>query len=393
MGRLSELDGLRGVAALMVVVYHLFARWAEPLHSATLYPHGNALDRVPALAHLGMFGVLLFFLVSGFVIVMTLERSSGLADFAVLRVARLWPTMLVCATLSTLVINGSGAAHLYPGVERWQVTPLEYLCSIFFVSPGLVAAALDLPPAHWVEGVYWTLWAEVRFYVLIALVFLLAPAGRFLVAWAVVQGLSTTLELARTAFPELGWSRLPPVLVLQPGHLAWFSLGICGYMLWTRRRGPMVWTIAVLAAVAIASGEIVTLRGGVPGVAPDALSVALLYLAVVTPFVLFLRRSRLLGFLSWRPATTIGLASYPLYLFHERGSMAALPHLVAAGVAPWLALAAVFAGVIVIALAIHRLVEWPARRIVAAHGRPCAQALQRRCPWLRFRGHHPTSPR
>ena len=384
-GRLSELDGLRGVAALLVVVYHLFARWAEPLHETTLYPHGNALASLPVLAYLGMYGVLLFFLISGFVIVMTLERSSGVADFAVRRVARLWPTMLVCATLSTLIINLSGAADIYPGVERWHVTPLEYVTSILFVSPGFVAALLDLPPAHWIEGVYWTLWAEVRFYVLIALVFLLFPGRRFLTAWAVVQALSTALELARAVFPEVSWTYLPPVLALQPRYLAWFSLGICGYMLWTRRLGPAVWIIAAFAVTAIGAGEIVTLRGGVPGAAPEAGSVALLYLAVVTPFALFLRRSRLLGVLSWRPVTAIGLASYPLYLFHERGSMAALPFVVQAGVPPWLAVGIVFACVIVVALAIHRLVEWPAKGFVAARGRPWARELQRKHPWLRFR--------
>ena len=41
----------------------------------------------------GFYGVQLFFSVSGFVIVMTLERSGGLIEFAVKRLARLWPTM------------------------------------------------------------------------------------------------------------------------------------------------------------------------------------------------------------------------------------------------------------------------------------------------------------
>lgn len=383
-GRLTELDGLRGLAVLLVVVYHLFARWAEPLHETTLYPHGNALTHLPALAYLGAYGVLLFFLTSGFVIVMTLERSSGVADFALRRTARLWPTMLVCATLSTLVINLSGIAF-YPtaGLERWHVTTLEYVFSIFFVPPDLVADALGLERAQWVEGVYWTLWAEVRFYVLVALVFALRPGAAFLSAWAAVQALSTGLELARAVFDVRG-SHLLPVLVLQPGYLAWFSLGICGYYYWTGRMRGLVWAIVALALTAIVAVEVVTPHGFVPAFAPGAWPAMLVYGAVMATFALFLCRHRAIRLVTWRPVVVIGLASYPLYLFHERAAMTALPYLAGLGVAPAMGAALVFAGLIAVAVAIHHLAEQPARRALTRWGRPWVRRAEAARPWLRF---------
>ena len=116
--RLEVLDGMRGLAALMVVAYHFFARWAEPQFTPTLYAHGDDLATFLPLQLAGEVGVHLFFLISGFVIMMTLERATGLLDFIVKRAARLWPAMLVCATLSTLIINVSGVGNLYENVTR-----------------------------------------------------------------------------------------------------------------------------------------------------------------------------------------------------------------------------------------------------------------------------------
>ena len=180
-GRLDVLDGLRGIAALAVVAYHFFARWAEPHFHPTLYQHGDAIAEWLPLQIAGRFGVYLFFLISGFVIMMTLERATGVLDFTARRAARLWPPMLVCATLSTLIINWSDVAYVYENVARWHVTPVEYVSSIFFIPPDMTADLFGIQQSdtpRWVEGVYWTLWSEVRFYAVIALAFLAQSATR-----------------------------------------------------------------------------------------------------------------------------------------------------------------------------------------------------------------------
>ncbi|MDP3459295.1 MAG: acyltransferase family protein, partial [Hyphomonas sp.] len=131
--RLDALDGLRGIAAVLVVIYHFTARWTERENGESLYPHGDGLlEALPFVNLLGLYGVSLFFLISGFVIIMTLERSTGIADFAVRRASRLWPTMIVCATLTTLLISLSGIHLRFESIAEWEIQPIEYLSSIVF---------------------------------------------------------------------------------------------------------------------------------------------------------------------------------------------------------------------------------------------------------------------
>ena len=370
-GRLDVLDGLRGIAALAVLTYHMTTRWTEPLHSETLYPFGAVFPQfLPALAHFGTFGIQLFFLVSGFVILMTLERSSGLADFALRRMARLWPAMLVCATLSTLIINASGIASEIDSIARFEVTPLEYVSSIVFVDPALVSGLLGGPYAQWVEGVYWTLWAEVRFYALVALVFLLVPSGAFIWSWAGLQAGSSALALGWLGFaaPLPGWPVLG--LVLQPDFLGWFTLGLIAYRYWTGRFDAACGVAGLAAGIALIDpgDPVAMVRDGI----------------VLAIFGLFLVRSRLLAPLRWRPLVAVGLASYPLYLFHERAGLIALRDLSEAGLNPYLALVLVSAALVLVALALHRWLERPAKRAITARLRPAVVLAESRMGALKF---------
>ena len=100
---LSVVDGLRGVAILGVICFHYLYNAAPPGH-ANLYPFGYALNWLPIFKY-GFLGVNLFFVISGFVIAMTLERCSGVLDFARRRFARLWPALLVCSILTYAVVS------------------------------------------------------------------------------------------------------------------------------------------------------------------------------------------------------------------------------------------------------------------------------------------------
>lgn len=381
--RLDTLDGLRGLAALAVVFFHFFVRWADPHFDPTLYPHGDWLAQLWPMQVAGRFGVLLFFLVSGFVIMMTLERSKGVLDFTVRRAARLWPTMLVCATISTVLINASGVAYVYENVSRWQVTPVEYISSVLFIPPDLTANLFNIAQAdrpRWVEGVYWTLWCEVRFYALIALVYLASPRRHFLWAWAGIQCASTVLQFALVG----GYGMPGPlVLALQPDLLCWFTLGLVAWRWRSEGLTPPALLAAVAAGLALLPGAVMALEGG-PSLASGAVGMLLLYALVLAPFALFLANSRLLAPLSWPPLTAIGLASYPLYLLHERTGMIYLHWLNSAGLHPWGSVFVAIAATIVIALLIHRYIEMPAKNWVVGRLAPGAGRLQKRFAWLKF---------
>jgi len=84
-GRIEELDALRGLAAFAVMLYHYTAGEGPRLNRAEL------LVSVPW----GHFGVQLFFVISGYVILMTVRRVRTAGEFAVSRFARLYPAFWV----------------------------------------------------------------------------------------------------------------------------------------------------------------------------------------------------------------------------------------------------------------------------------------------------------
>lgn len=377
--RLDSLDGLRGLAALSVVLYHFTLRWAEPNWPETLFPFGDVFqDRVPYLNGLGSYGVRLFFVTSGFVILMTLERSTGLVDFTVRRMARLWPAMIVCATLSTLIINGIGTYSHFDSTRGFEVTWLEYLSSLVFIDPSLIGTLVGAPDADWVEGVYWTLWAEVRFYAVIALLWWAAGARHFLAAWILLQTLSLLAALGLIG-TTASWSLNQIItLPLQPAMLGYFTFGLLAYRLWTGRAG---WPDALLAGLASAG----ILAGQVDQrILPDLL--------VLASFGLVLIPGPWHRVLSWRPLLLVGLASYPLYLFHERVGLIALVELGQRGVPSLISVPVTLGALLAIAVAIYHGVERPARRVIRNRLQPGCTRLQRRFTWLGFRRGTPPSP-
>lgn len=393
--RLEVLDGMRGLAALMVVAYHFFARWAEPQFTPTLYAHGDGLATFLPLQLAGEVGVHLFFLISGFVIMMTLERATGLLDFIVKRAARLWPAMLVCATLSTVIINASGVGNLYENVTRWQVTPVEYFSSIVFIPPDMTASLFgiqqsDMP--RWVEGVYWTLWSEVRFYALIAIAFWLSPRSLFLWVWAALQGLSFGVDILQQAMEGLPGGLWPLAMLVQPDMLAWFTLGLVSWKWRDLGAHPALLLLATIAGLSVLVGPIISLAPGAFGISESAARQIVMLLMVGLPFALFLTGSALLKPLTWPPFIAVGLASYPLYLFHERPGMVYMYWLNSAGLPPWISVALAIIIVIATALLLHRFAEIPGKRFILGQTLSGAERLQERFRIFRMPGNRNRRP-
>src|SRR6187200_1820250 len=80
--RLRGLDGLRGIAVLAVMAYH--------------YDEQRA--------HYGLLGVEMFFVISGFVILMTMEKTNSLFAFVWHRAARLYPAYLLSVGLAGSIL-------------------------------------------------------------------------------------------------------------------------------------------------------------------------------------------------------------------------------------------------------------------------------------------------
>lgn len=289
--RIAYLDGLRCVAIAMVLMYHYLARWTPPTELASLYPYGSAFAQF-APAKYGYFGVNLFFLVSGIVITMTLYRCSGFMEFAVRRFARLWPTMLLCATITCVVVP------IIPD-SPFSISARNLLPSLSFLEPQVVGFVFNGLPFDWMDGAYWSLWVEVRFYVLIAVLYFVSPA-RFnttLTGFSIVVLSLYTLVLALGLEP---YAKLLKGLFIAQ-HLPWFLFGVGLYL---GKAGRLLIVLGALALI----GQAVVLQ-----------STSLFVMLIAIPTLVWAGGNTPLGrILSWAPLTSIGVVSYSLYLLHQK---------------------------------------------------------------------------
>ena len=283
--RLRELDALRGLAALAVVFYHYsyFIQFMVP---------GAALLLLQV--RWGDDGVKLFFAISAFAMLATIERTPTRWAFARARARRLLPEYWLAMALT------GGVAWLF-GPARLAVTPLQWLANL-----PLLQKLTGVPM---VDGVYWTLNVEVVFYALIALAWrigALRSIDRLVLGWLAVRVVCWLL-------PTPAWLQF----VLLTDHAVWFSVGLIAYPVW---RGTARWDDQRLLAAAILGVEAVT--AGFHGVLL-AIGMMALFFGIATGRVRGLRHPALL----W-----LGAISYPLYLLHGVIGYALITRLQAAGI-------------------------------------------------------------
>lgn len=144
MKRIQALDVFRGFAALSVILYHYTTQY----RSLYQYPFPDYADFT-----YGYLGVQFFFIISGFVIFMTVNQSNHWGEFLYRRFSRLYPTFWFCLIVTILSVRIMGL----PGRE----TSLKATLINFTMLPK----AFGVPS---VDGAYWSLLPEFFFYLLMA---------------------------------------------------------------------------------------------------------------------------------------------------------------------------------------------------------------------------------
>jgi peptidoglycan/LPS O-acetylase OafA/YrhL len=329
--RLYEIDLLRITAALAVVIYHYtFSGYARHLTSIA-YPALSVVTRY------GYLGVDMFFTISGFVVLLSAWGRRP-HEFVISRIVRLYPAYWVAVTLTAIV-----AITLSHGL--FKVSPVQYVANMTMLNA--------VPHIANVDVVYWTLYAEIRFYLL---VFVLAWAGitRARVVGVLWAWLAATAVIEANVLPA-GIATTLDILVQSQ----WSHYFIVGMALCLIYRTGFSWQLGAILGIAYANavyqainfGHLVANRYHQTLHSPVIAAVITVIFIVMT--LIALRVTRRIG----RPWFAVaGALTYPLYLVHAYNGFVVI-NLIGRHLNRWVLLVVMVTGMCCVAYVIHRLVE------------------------------------
>ncbi|MEZ5939316.1 MAG: acyltransferase family protein [Hyphomonadaceae bacterium] len=217
----NNFNLLRLLFAVFVAVYHF-------VFLAGRHPDTPQEQNLALLAELGVQG---FFILSGFVVMGSIERSRSIGEYAVKRLRRLYPAyfvVVVACAIGALAISPAARADI-GGVLRYLGANLAFLNFLEPNLPGLFAA--NRVPE--VNGALWTLKIEVMFYIalpVLAWIFYRAPRLR----WPTIILIYVAAEIWRYAFTAASEGGSPVWAMVGrqlPGQMSFFITGVGFYYL------------------------------------------------------------------------------------------------------------------------------------------------------------------
>jgi len=332
--RVGALDLLRLVAVLGVVAYHYGFR-GPTVGNATYV----AIPEIAWFTEYGFLGVPAFFVISGFVIAYSAAGRTA-TGFAIARFSRIYPTFLLCMTLTFLTVLMLGKPDFSTGASQW-------IANLFIAAPALHHPYMD--------SAYWSLVIEVTFYIWVTA---LIGAGLFprridaiVLVWLCI---SMANELTIDApFMEK---------IFLADDAGYFSAGLMIYEFYRGRRDLMLYSILGLStgvAIFHAVHSLAWLRSH-SGTTFDAWIVAAICLGSIIIILLATLIERLP--LPPRIVIAAGGITYPLYLLHQQIGYTIFMRM--APVNAKLAVTAIIIGIGFVSWILWRYVEGPLQNAV-----------------------------
>lgn len=348
--RLISLDGLRGIAILLVMGHHYFYTQPSIDPGSDTHPYGDTFSGIFIFKYGGL-GVSLFFLISGFVIALTLRRSALPSDFFVRRFARIWPPLLVCSLASFFVVNTITTRYSLSNPVQW----LDFIPTLT-LTPGSLWFHM-LGPVNLVDDVQWTIQVEAKFYILAAVIYWGVSKDNF----ARNLGLFTAGSIVLRGI----LSRLIPGsadifnFVFITDFMPWFTAGATFYELYCDRIGARLSSLLLIFSFAVIARTSLYMFG----------SPLFLIAASASFFILFYcvaRWPRYVTIFENRPLVWVGICSYSVYLLHNRignNLISLIPKELPMVIQVLLVVAVIFA-MLLLGHVSFKFVEQPSRRIL-----------------------------
>jgi exopolysaccharide production protein ExoZ len=287
LNRLMPLDWLRGLMALSIVFYHF----------------GHQTDAQTPLGRLGIYGVCIFFVLSGLSMGIAYDRYikdvRSSAGFFVRRIFRIWPLLWVAIAL--VVIAGTSAGHQTFGAS----TILLNLTTLF----GFVA------PDDYINQGAWSIGNEMVYYALTPL--LIAAYHRHKLFGNMLLALATGIGLVfafRLLSPLKALAAQWPTYINPLNNLWLYCAGLALYFNFRDFELPKAWRFPLLAAMVIAfflypvSGDQIALVTGVGRVVMTLIAIAIVFG--------FYRCAPVLPRAIGNAIEQLGIATYGVYLLH-----------------------------------------------------------------------------
>ncbi|MDB5714727.1 MAG: hypothetical protein JWO15_2124 [Sphingomonadales bacterium] len=301
-GRVRQLDSLRGIAAVLVLLHHA--------RQAFINNVDDASTGLSAYLDVGRLGVVIFFLISGFVIVKAVPRSDfrSTAQFWKHRFYRLFPAFWISVFFATfvayLVVSTGCCAFVMPVTGEMFLANMTMI-PLRFHQPMLI-------------GVYWSLELELLFYALISMIALAGFNGAKTVTRAALLAFMAAIVAAATTATHSGAGEIgKDQLFLAMLHLSiMFAGGALRYH-WDEqgdvknRLAGMPTLLKAYFFLQLAFFSIVVAIKARHGIEPHTFRVAATYLLGIAAFLACLYYCN-----GSRFGMFMGNRSYGIYLLH-----------------------------------------------------------------------------
>ena len=274
MKHYQELDAFRGLSILSVVLFHYTTRYDQ------IYGHQDMCISFPY----GYLGVQFFYMLSGFLIFMSLKHVDNMKIFITKRIVRLYPSYWV----SIILTYGFVIIFTLPGREPFFIDTLINFSMLQDWLPGIQS----------VDGAYWTLSRFLSFYFIVFLInkFNLTPKIVLICyLWLLLICATKTATFFNIYLPY----RVKLTLLLFDGSL--FILGIL-FFLWKNDGISLDKALAFMLCLS----TILFVNG-------EAVFISVLFFSALFILVIYGK----VKFIAVRPLIWLGSISYPLYLIHQ----------------------------------------------------------------------------